>query len=58
MQDILDDYNDIEQLIALAWCDLIEYEFVALGKLQGDDGIDIFLTELHRMEYGVFSRDA
>ena len=34
MRDILDDYNNIEQLIALAWCNLIEYEFVALGEIQ------------------------
>ena len=33
MRDVLDDYNDIEQLIALAWCDLIEYEFVSLGEM-------------------------
>lgn len=34
MRDILDDYNEISQIIALAWCDLIEYEFVALEELQ------------------------
>ena len=55
MHDLIDYYNELRQIRAMALCDLIEYEFVALGELQGDDGIDIFLTELHRMEHGVFS---
>ena len=36
MHDLIDYYNELRQIRAMALCDLIEYEFVVLGELCGN----------------------
>ena len=36
MRDLIDEHNEIGWLIAMVVCDLIEYEFVALGEMIPD----------------------